>query len=115
MEAVPATLLWPGPARPSGQSLAVRDPHRHGDLGEFFPNAVLHDAPQVEAIVWLVWYPRSLFLLGLFQLMLVLSAKTKPFNHSQRTENPVFISFPSPMLKNKQTKKTVLSVSLSTL
>jgi hypothetical protein len=30
---------------PSGSSLGVQGPHRHGDLREFFSNAVLHDAP----------------------------------------------------------------------
>lgn len=27
----------------------------HGDLGELLPNAVLHDAPQIEGVVGLVW------------------------------------------------------------
>lgn len=73
--------LCPLRSGPPGSSPGVREPHRHGDLGELFSNAVLHDAPQVEAVVWLVWYSSSLLLLGLFQRMLVLRAKTKPFNH----------------------------------
>lgn len=28
--------------------------YRHGDLGQVFANAVLHDAPQVEGVIWFV-------------------------------------------------------------
>lgn len=30
--------------------------HRHGDFGKLLANAVLHDAPQIEGVVGLVWY-----------------------------------------------------------
>lgn len=92
-------------------SLGTRGPHRHWDLRELFSNAVLHDAPQVEAVVWLIWYSGSLFLLGLLQLMLVLEAKTKPFNQPQRTKNLLSIPFPSPML-NKQQQEFLFLLAL---
>lgn len=28
--------------------------YRHGDLGKVFANTVLHNAPQVEGVIWLV-------------------------------------------------------------
>lgn len=45
--AVTAPLFPPRPGRggPAGSTPAVPEPHRHGDLREFFPDAVLHDAP----------------------------------------------------------------------
>lgn len=83
-------------------SLGIWGPHRHWNLGELFSNAVLHDAPQVEAVVWLIWYSGSLFLLSLLQLMLVLEAKTKPFNQPQRTKIVLSITFPSPTFNEQQ-------------
>lgn len=108
------TLFPPRPGGPASNSPGVRKPHRHGDLGELFSDAVLHDAPQIEAVVWLVWYSSPLFLLCLFQLMLVLRTKTKSFNLPQRTK-----PFPFPMLNYIYIKKiiitSVFSVPLSAL
>lgn len=39
-----------GPSLPAWDTLT----HGHGDLGELFADAVLHDAPQVKAVVGFV-------------------------------------------------------------